>query len=674
MLERLRLISDLSPRCRPLLLVLLKLMSHCVKVKSNRRRLIDPSLKAIEILIPILKMCLSADPGEIASLAGMASSSTSTGPSNVIEQLLSIIETISLESSQESRKHVETFSKLCGTKEDILFLLKAAVSGGSCSLGTGTRASLMKVIPLLSLGDEEKIKTMVDFFTPFLNFKRFDFEHSSQEETHLESFCLLVNSDTSPIIKDYILNETEIITDALEYLSIHAPPVKSTVPLGHLATREEWKEFTQRSALKYVLRILTGVGKGHPPTQLIISSESIPIIHGLEQVSSDAHVGSLAESLLDAIKDNQTVAEKIEQVRRQTREEKKKLAMAVRQKQLGQLGMRTNERGQVTAKSVSFVEDLGEETGLTCIICREGYKFQPTKVLGIYTFTKRIQLESWEGCGPNVTPGSSKGSGGRKTMGYTTVTHFNVVHVDCHMSAVRHARGRDEWESASLQNASTRCNGLLPLWGSQVQESSFASCLARHNTYLQEATGSRDVNYYSTLHDLKLLLLKFANEESFSADSGGGGPQSNIHLIPYLIHIALYVLNTTRSVAKEVKKVSSFLEQSTGARWIDSSFEVEGVNFYACLFVAVNPPSTWRKQRMIVLKRLIVQAQARHCFSSSSRQQQPQSMAVGGTGASPGTPISTLPDTTIQGYSVYKGHLVFFALIDGIYSILLKVS
>lgn len=68
--------------------------------------------------------------------------------------------------------------------------------------------------------------------------------------------------------------------------------------------------------------------------------------------------------------------------------------------------------------------DLGEETGHVCVICREGYKFQPTKVLGIYTFTKRCNVEEFE-----VKP--------RKTVGYSTVTHFNVVHVECHMAAVR---------------------------------------------------------------------------------------------------------------------------------------------------------------------------------------------------------------------------------------------
>ena len=32
----------------------------------------------------------------------------------------------------------------------------------------------------------------------------------------------------------------------------------------------------------------------------------------------------------------------------------------------------------------------------------------------------------------------------------------------------RLARSRDEWESAMLQNANTKCNGLMPLWGPEV--------------------------------------------------------------------------------------------------------------------------------------------------------------------------------------------------------------
>ena len=44
--------------------------------------------------------------------------------------------------------------------------------------------------------------------------------------------------------------------------------------------------------------------------------------------------------------------------------------------------------------------------------------------------------------------------------------------IDCEfltfVFANRLARGRDEWESAALQNANTKCNGLLPIWGPQV--------------------------------------------------------------------------------------------------------------------------------------------------------------------------------------------------------------
>ena len=50
---------------------------------------------------------------------------------------------------------------------------------------------------------------------------------------------------------------------------------------------------------------------------------------------------------------------------------------------------------------------------------------------------------------------------------------------DVFICLFRHARVRDEWESAALQNANTKCNGLLPLWGPQVPESAYASCLAR---------------------------------------------------------------------------------------------------------------------------------------------------------------------------------------------------
>lgn len=87
--------------------------------------------------------------------------------------------------------------------------------------------------------------------------------------------------------------------------------------------------------------------------------------------------------------------------------------------------------------------------------------------------------------------------------------------------------------------------GLSP--GNLFCSPMFALLFSRHNTYLQECTGQREPTYQLNIHDLKLLFLRFAMEQSFSADTGGGGRESNIHLIPYIIHTVLYVLNTSVS-------------------------------------------------------------------------------------------------------------------------------
>lgn len=50
--------------------------------------------------------------------------------------------------------------------------------------------------------------------------------------------------------------------------------------------------------------------------------------------------------------------------------------------------------------------------------------FNCFKVLAIYTFSRRCNMEEYE-------------SKSRKSVGYSTVTHFNVIHVDCHTAAVR---------------------------------------------------------------------------------------------------------------------------------------------------------------------------------------------------------------------------------------------
>ncbi|CAF1226286.1 unnamed protein product [Rotaria sordida] len=92
----------------------------------------------------------------------------------------------------------------------------------------------------------------------------------------------------------------------------------------------------------------------------------------------------------------------------------------------------------------------------------------------------------------------------RITSGYETVTHFNIIDIDCHGSPIKQAR------------LNTRFNGLLPLWRPDVAEAQFTRALS-------------------------------------SEDRGGDGRESNIRLTRYEIHRIVYVLRRIRQIEDEEK-------------------------------------------------------------------------------------------------------------------------
>ncbi|XP_072282665.1 E3 ubiquitin-protein ligase UBR4 isoform X6 [Pyxicephalus adspersus] len=623
MLNRLAGIKDFK-QGRHLLTVLLKLFSYCVKVKVNRQQLVKLEMNTLNVMLGTLNLALVAE-----------QESKDSGGAAVAEQVLSIMEIILDESNAEPLSEDKGNLLLTGDKDQLVMLLDQ-INSTFVRSNPSVLQGLLRIIPYLSFGETEKMQILVDRFKPYCTFEKYDDEHCADDKVFLDCFCKIAagikNNSNGHQLKDLILQKG-ITQNALDYMKKHIPSAKNL-------DADIWKKFLSRPALPFILRLLRGLATQHPPTQALIGTDSISNLHKLEQVSSDEGIGTLAENLLEALREHPEVNKKIDAARKETRAEKKRMAMAMRQKALGTLGMTTNEKGQVVTKTTLLkqMEELIEEPGLTCCICREGYKFQPTKVLGIYTFTKRVSLEEAE-------------NKPRKQQGYSTVSHFNIVHYDCHLAAVRLARGREEWESAALQNANTKCNGLLPVWGPHVPESAFATCLARHNTYLQECTGQREPTYQLNIHDLKLLFLRFAMEQSFSADTGGGGRESNIHLIPYIIHTVLYVLNTTRAISREEKNVQSFLEQPK-EKWVESAFEVDGPHYFTVLALHLLPTEKWKTIRIEVLRRLLVVSHAR---------------AVSPSGA------NRLSDKGAKDYSVYRSSLLFWALVDLIYNMFKKV-
>ncbi|CAB4062605.1 UBR4 [Lepeophtheirus salmonis] len=603
MLERLASIHDVQ-YSKPLLLVLLKLFSHSIRLKVNREKLLNPTYKTIPLLLNCLKLSLS------------------DSNSSINEMILEAMERLLVEAAAgNSISNYCQFASNCVSTEDIQALLKHAVNLRS---GTALHSRLMRVLPFLTYGNDDKMELLLSHFSEVLEFDKFDIEHGADEDSKMETFVAMCDgierNKIGNTMKDLMV-KSGIMNQCIEYIKVNAPASK-TVLLK--ADDPFWKAFVTKPSLKYILRAMAGLAAKHPTTQLAVSSECISILHQMEQVSSDEHVGSLAESVLEAIKSHPDAFTKVVEVRQRTKAEKKKLAMAMRAKQLKAIGLKANDRGQVKAENSilqQFVE-IAEESGLS--------------FLAIYTYTKDCHLEEFE-------------SASRKQMGYSTVTHFNLVHVDCHLAAVRQARSRDEWDSALLQNANTKCNGLLPLWGPQVVESAYASSLARHNNYLAEATQHRDIGYHSTVHDLKLLLLRFAEDKSFSNESGGGGPQSNMHLVPYLMHMALYVLNTTRAASREEMNLNSFLDQPKN-QWVDTGYIPDGPIYYTVIALLVFSPSSWKSVRIKLLQRLLLTAHTRSADPNHT----------GG---------NSLVDKEVKEYNVYKKMVLFFALIDQLYSV-----
>lgn len=132
-----------------------------------------------------------------------------------------------------------------------------------------------------------------------------------------------------------------------------------------------------------------------------------------------------------------------------------------------------------------------------------------------------------------------------------------------------------------------------------------------YSSFSQEATGYKEPNVTSTVHDLKHLLLRFAHERSFSEETGGGGPQSNVHLLPYMIHMTQYVINTTRSSSREEKSVANCLTEKE-EKWIESSYDVDGPLYITALSLFVCDTTKWRSSRIMFLKRLIVLCQVKN--------------------------------------------------------------
>jgi E3 ubiquitin-protein ligase UBR4 len=121
-----------------------------------------------------------------------------------------------------------------------------------------------------------------------------------------------------------------------------------------------------------------------------------------------------------------------------------------------------------------------------------------------------------------------------------------------------------------------------------------------------------------------------------------GGPQSNMHLVPYLMFFALYISLSTRSYTREEKNLTAFLAQPVGEKWLESSYEIDGPVYQAVVSIVLHTPDMWAKN--------LVTYHVRSLYPSSTCK------ALNGVG-----------DKDMKDYNVYKPGLMIFALVELIY-------
>mmetsp|Transcript_26538 Transcript_26538/g.39785 ORF Transcript_26538/g.39785 Transcript_26538/m.39785 type:complete len:1455 (+) Transcript_26538:731-5095(+) len=241
------------------------------------------------------------------------------------------------------------------------------------------------------------------------------------------------------------------------------------------------------------------------------------------------------------------------------------------------------------------MEAMEDESGLTCAICQEGRTLQPTELLGLYAFIKKVSipynkggfrgsidgalllltlpyslpvslrgtdveddwfrpaksassaLKSTDHGAQTLAAVSSSSMSPRPSYFVTTVSAGNAIHCSCHASARAADRNhpkapKSEWEGASLRNSRVSCNVILPLVSqenSKVPVMSLENALHDHNEIASKLLGTQPKPMlWTMLHDVRLLLLRISYGEKLNADCGGGSLTSNCALIYYMLFMA----------------------------------------------------------------------------------------------------------------------------------------
>ncbi|PKA57546.1 Auxin transport protein BIG [Apostasia shenzhenica] len=613
----------------------LNLLMYCCKIRENRRALLR--FGALGLLLETARRAFSVEAMEPA------------------EGILLIVESLTMEANESDIGITESVLTVTNGESDageqakkIVLMFLERLSHRSCLKKTNKHQQnnemVARILPYLTYGEPAAMEALVQHFDSCL-LDWHDFDHlqkgfkdnpkvgnlaiqAANQMSDVENFVRvsesLKTSSCGERLKDIIL-EKGITKVAVQYLR------ECFAVAGQVGYRSssEWVDGLKRPSIPLILSMLRGLSKGHLPTQRCIDEGGIlPLLHALEGVTGDNEIGSRAENLLDTLADKDDTGkgflrDKVHKLRHATKDEKRRRALMKREKLLQGLGMRQElasdggERIVVSRPIIEGLEDVEEEEdGVACMVCREGYHLRPNDMLGVYSYSKRVNLG-----------GNSSGSG-RGDCVYTTVSHFNIIHFQCHQEAKRADAAlrnpKKEWDGATLRNNGTLCNSIFPIRGPLVPLAQYVRCVDQYWDNLN-ALGRADGSRLRLLtYDIVLMLARFATGACFSTDSKGGGRESNARFLPFMIQMASYLLDQgslnqqqCRAVAKMVttylyssstNSASSLRPPSSTAPRFPYGSSDETVQFMMVSSLLCNSYEDWCQHRPAFLQRGIYHA------------------------------------------------------------------
>ncbi|XP_010261103.1 PREDICTED: auxin transport protein BIG isoform X2 [Nelumbo nucifera] len=615
----------------------LNLLMYCCKIRENRRALL--CLGALGLLLETARRAFSVDAMEPA------------------EGILLIVESLTMEANESDISITQSVLTVTNeeagageqAKKIVLMFLERLCHPSSLKKSNKQQRNtemVARILPYLTYGETAAMEALIQHFNPYLQdwgeFDRLQKQHhdnpkdedmaqqADKQRFAVENFVRvsesLKTSSCGERLKDIIL-EKEITGVAVRYLR------ESFAVAGQAGFKSsaEWAQGLKLPSIPLILSMLRGLSRGHWPTQRCIDEGGIlPLLHALEGVSGENEIGARAENLLDTLSNKEGNGDgflevTVQKLRHATRDEMRRRALRKREELLQGLGMRQElasdggERIIVARPTIEGLDDVEEEKdGLACMVCREGYSLRPNDILGVYSYSKRVNL----GVG---TSGNTRGE-----CVYTTVSHFNIIHFQCHQEAKRADAAlknpKKEWEGATLRNNETLCNCIFPLKGPSVPMAQYVRCVDQYWDNLN-ALGRADGSRLRLLtFDIVLMLARFATGASFSTDSKGGGRESNSRFLPFMIQMACHLLdqgssNQRRTMARAISTYlfsSSDSKPATPSGTRPSAGTEETVQFMMVNSLLTESYDSWLHHRRAFLQRGIYQTYMQHIHGRST--------------------------------------------------------